>query len=297
MGDEASAAAAAGSTTQVAGGATGTPPAAAPATGGTPVAAPANAPWYSGFSDTDLKGYVEVKGFKDPQTMAESYRNLEKLRGVPQERLLTLPEKLDDDKAMADVYKRLGRPEKASEYDVKLPPGVSDDFANWARDNFHNLGLSKKQGETLASKWNERIVADAKSHEDKIVADSNVQHEKLKQEWGAAFEHNINEVRALAKATGLTAETYQSLEATMGVDGFAKFMHGLVTKFGIKLGDHAFQTGEFNQNSFGPLSPAAAKAKLDMLMSDKEWVAKYTANSAKEKQEMETLQRYMLAGE
>jgi len=59
--------------------------------GGQPGAGGAGGEWYAGIADEGLRGYVQTKGFKDPGALAESYRNLEKLQGVPQERLLKLP--------------------------------------------------------------------------------------------------------------------------------------------------------------------------------------------------------------
>ena len=56
--------------------------------------APASTDWTSGLTD-EMRGYVQNKGFKAPQDVVESYRNFEKLHGVPQDRILKLPENLD----------------------------------------------------------------------------------------------------------------------------------------------------------------------------------------------------------
>ena len=86
----------------------------------TGAAAPSTPPsWTTGFTD-ELKGYVDAKGFKDAQSVVESYRNFEKIKGVPQERLLTLPEK-DEDPSWNDVWKRLGRPDQPKDYQLEVP--------------------------------------------------------------------------------------------------------------------------------------------------------------------------------
>src|SRR4051812_7514574 len=90
---------------------TGTPPPSTgtpPPSGGAP-AAPAD--WTAGLNEA-TRGFVENRGFKDPQTLADSYVNLEKLMGVPKDRLLQVPEKDDDAEGWGKVYNRLGRPEK-----------------------------------------------------------------------------------------------------------------------------------------------------------------------------------------
>src|SRR4051812_22872278 len=73
----------------------------------TTTTAAANAPWYGGVADAELRGFAELKGWKSPDDALVSYRNLEKLQGVPPERLLKLPEKADDP-AWSEIHGKLG---------------------------------------------------------------------------------------------------------------------------------------------------------------------------------------------
>ena len=88
-----------------------TPDTAAPVVTETPAAPAAPADWTAGLPE-EMKGYVQNKGFKDPSAVVESYRNFEKLMGVPQDRMIKLPEKAEDKAAWDSIYNRLGRPEK-----------------------------------------------------------------------------------------------------------------------------------------------------------------------------------------
>ena len=83
--------------------------------GNTGAGAGAPADWTSGFND-ELKGYVTSKGFKDPASVLESYRNSEsligKLKGVGSDRIIGLPEKADAPE-WKDNWNKLGTPKEA----------------------------------------------------------------------------------------------------------------------------------------------------------------------------------------
>ncbi len=52
-------------------------------------------------------------------------------------------------------------------------------------------------------------------------------------------------------------------------------MSFLVSKFGIKLGEASFHGGDSNASSFGQMSPEAAKAKREELLSDADFYKKW----------------------
>lgn len=231
------------------------------------------APWFSTFQTPENRGYAESKGFKDAESVVESYRNLEKLHGVPKEKLLRLPDKLDDDKALSEIYNKLGRPEKADGYEVKVPEGADPEFGNWAKGLFHEAGLTKRQGDSIAAKWNERMAGALKAHQDAEDAAFNSQVENLKKEWGAAYDQNLGQAKKLATAMGLDEEQAEKMSRVVGVDGFFKMIHGLQAKFGIKLDEAGFK-GEGGQGFGQILSPEGARARINELKSDKEFTAR-----------------------
>lgn len=221
-------------------------------------------PWAS--LSEDVRGYVEMKGFKDVPSVVESYRNLEKLRGVPAERLLTLPAKEDDAEAWASLYGRLGRPEKPEEYGIE---GVNPDLIAAA----HRNGLSKRQVSELAkflqeSAGKQKTEADAKWEADQAAAD-----EALKREWGGEFETNIKAATQLANRvrTGMGMDQEQwdafadKLQRAVGVEAAVK----MFALLGRGLGEHKFIEGEGKGEGFG-MTPARAKAELAALRADPE---------------------------
>jgi len=250
-----------------------------------PVSQPATAEWTASFND-DLKGYVHNKGFKDPGAVLESYRNLEKLIGAPKERIVKLPEKADDP-AWAEVYDRLGRPKDAKEYTIKAPEGLGEDkqFVDWAKGKFHELGLTRQQGEKLSQSWNEYVATQMNGASEANQQASKEAEQALKKEWGAAFEQNLNVVDRAAKQFGLEDKHLLALRQALGPAEAAK----LVLKIGQGIGEDTFVAGETRASSFGALTPAQAVNRIGALRQDPDFVRRYTGGDSNAKAEMERL--------
>lgn len=260
----------------------GTPPPAAANSGGAP-------DWLSGFTD-EGKGYVQNKGWKTPVEAIESYKSLEKFHGVPPEQLVKLP-KDDNPEAWNEVFKKIGRPENADGYKLAMPEKSDPEFAKWAKSAFHESGLTTKQAEKLASKWNEHVNGTLKSMSEQKAAQVTQESDGLKKEWGAAYDQNVNVAKRAAASFGIDAATIDKLEDAMGYAGVIKFMHGL----GAKTGEASFVTGDSRQTGFqggGALTPGQAKARITELRSDPGFVAKYVANDASAKAEMQRLHEF-----
>lgn len=266
--------------------ATGTPPPAAPAAASGGATPP---DWMSGFND-DLKGYVQNKGFKDPSAVLESYRNLEKHLGAPKERILQLPEK-SDDPAWNDIYGKLGRPEKADDYKIEIPQGHGDEkFAAWAKGTFHELGLSAKQAETLAQKWNGYVAEGLKGQVEAQQAEADRQDKALQQKWGAAYEQNIGVAREAMAKFGVDTAKIDQLESALGYAGVIELLYTI----GAATGEHSFVGG--NNGGGGAnraMTPQQAKAEYDRLMTDKNWVAKWVSGDKEARELKSRLVQFM----
>lgn len=249
------------------------------------VAAQQQSSWYSGFSDETLRGYIETKGFKDPSALAESYRNLEKLRGVPENELVRIP-KEGDTEAWNAYYARMGRPENADGYSLPVPEGGDDAFAKQAAQWMHEAGLTPAQAQILAGKNNEFIAAQMKAHQDQQAVESDRQMSELKTEWGQAYEQNTEIARRAAQQFGLDANMLSSIEDAIGT----KQLMVLFNNIGQGLGEHKAHGIGSGDNSF-KLSPEAAQERIKQLGGDPDWSKKYLAGGANEKAEMERLQQ------
>lgn len=262
-------------------------PAAAPEAQTTAAPAPAaNANWFDGFGD-DLKGYVQNKGWKDPAAVVDSYRNAEKLLGVPADQVLKLPKSDAPPEAWNDMWAKLGRPEDPSGYGFKAPEGGDPSFSEWAGKTFHELGMPKAMAEQLAAKYDEFGAAMQQQAQEAQAAKVESEAAALKLKWGAAHDQNTRMAAQAAQNMGLDADTIDALESSMG---FAKVME-LFHNLGSKMGESDFVSNGSNAG-FGALSPEAARSKIAELKADKEWTNRYLSGDRAAREEMSKLHKW-----
>lgn len=245
--------------------------------------------WTDAF-DPDTKEYVTQKGFQDPKAVIESYRNLEKLRGVPQERLLKLPE-TGDEKGWKEVYEKLGKPATPEGYGLQAKDPNNTGFVDWAKTTFDRLNLTAQQGQELVAQFNAFNEAQEKTTNESHTAAVQGQVLSLKKEWGAAFEQNVAAAQAAYRRMGIPDKAIDALEKTMGFDGVIKMFHGI----GAKVGEHAFIDGggQGKGAGFGDLilAPGEAQAKIKALKADPGFVERYVKRDAGAVAEMERLHK------
>lgn len=266
----------AGTNNPSAGAGQGNPPAA------TPPAGASAADWTSSLSD-EMKGYVQNKGFKDPTMILDSYRNFEKLMGAPKEKLLRLPDNIDDPQAANEFYSKLGRPGAAADYKIAPKEGGNKEFAGWMETTFFDAGLSTKQAEKIVNKWNEFQGNTAKAAEAAESAKLTEQEIALKKEWGAAYEQKISTAKKAASKFGVEDQVIDALEKQMGFDKVMKFFDAI----GSKIGEAEY-VGSGSANSF-QMTPAAARSRIEDLKTDTEFKTKLLNGDTAAKTEWERL--------
>lgn len=262
--------------------ATSTAPAAAPDA----APAPAVGNWFDGFND-DLKGYTQNKGWKDPAATVESYRNLEKLVGVPQDQLLKLPKSDAPPEAWNDIWNKLGRPSDPKEYGFQAPEGQDPAFSEWMGKTFHEAGVPKAMAEKIAAAYAEFGQQMETQQQEARQAQLATEAAGLKTKWGAAHEQNLGIARQAAQGLGIDGETIDALEAGMG---YAKVME-LFHTLGTKMGEGAYVSGERGQQS-GVLTPEAAQQRIQALRKDTDFLNRYQNGDAKARQEFEQLHKW-----
>lgn len=249
--------------------------------------------WTSSLPDS-AKLYVSQKGFKDPGAVLDSYQNLEKLMGAPKERLLRLPDKSDAPE-WGEIYDKLGRPKAPTDYAFqgvkdasgKVTPG-NPEFTSWAQKQFHDLGLTKAQGETLAAKWNEYAVSGQTKESEVRSATTKAEALALNKEWGAAHEQNIKAAQAAARQFGLGQAEVDKLEASIGFGKTMKFLAAV----GAKVGEDGFVIGQTEGGFSGALTPEIAQAQIADLRNDKDWTQRYLSGETAAKSKIERLMKF-----
>jgi hypothetical protein len=154
---------------------------------------PPAASWRDALPET-LRDHVGIARYETLEKFAAAKLTLDKHVGVPEERLLRLPEG-EDPAAMGKVWDQLGRPSAPDGYELPAPPeGIADvtkETADRARALFHELGLTATQAKALWQFQNEhgaQIMAADKAASEAATAAATAQ---LKSEWGAQFDARL----------------------------------------------------------------------------------------------------------
>lgn len=248
--------------------------------------------WITSLSP-DHQAFVTGKQYKGVADIIDSYRNAEKLLGVPADRVLKLPGADGKPEDWAPIYDKLGRPKDAAGYglDALVPKGENGEFMKAAAGKFHELGLSKSQAENLTKWYNEQAAGATTNFAANQAAESQAQQQKLAAEWGQAYDQNVGRAKAAASMLGVNDEkTIDALQSVMGFDGVFKFFNTIAEK----IGEDNFPSSE-SQGSI--MSPEAAKAELANLRNDADFRKKFLSGDVEARKRMEQLQKWASPGD
>lgn len=248
-------------------------------------AAGAAKPWYEGKLDAGLVGHAQNAGWKldDPATLAieavKAHREARSFIGVPESRILKLPEKTDDDAGWAQVFQRLGAPADAKDYDfstVKHADGSAPDakLVDVARAAAAALRAPKDKAPEIA-KAVVKLLDDQKA-EQTAVATAKITEEKaaLARSWGTKADENMLTAKIGAKRLGVDPETVALLEQQVG---YSKVME-MFRKIGAGTAEDTFVQG--GSGSGSTATREGAQARLNELMADPAWGKRLTAGDA-----------------
>lgn len=255
-----------------------TAPAAGAAPGGD--AAPPQSSWVDAIRDEELRGYVQNKGWKDPVELATGYKNLEKLLGGEK---VPLPKGADDADGWSRVYDSLGRPKTADDYKLQAAEGADPAFASAAAGKFHELGLNLNQAQALAGWYSEQAKAAQTAQMEQAARASENDLRALRQDWGQAWDENVELGRRALKEFGVDQAAAQKLEQAMGT----RWLLEHFSKLGRGLTEHKFEGGRSTQG-FG-MTPEAARARIAALRDDPAWANSYMTGNADARAEMTRL--------
>jgi hypothetical protein len=198
-----------------------------------------------------------------------SYRNLEKLTGVPPEQIVKLPKGMDP-ALMGEVYDKLGRPKSAADY--KLAE-TETPYMKAIAEAMHEAGLNTVQAKKLADRQNAFIEAEngriKQEYEQRVSADINA----LKSEWLDKHDSNIAVAKKAAAAFGMTVEQVNALEKTLGFAGTTKFLYNI----GSKIGEAEFVQNGGSPGEFAGMSVESARGQLDVIMKDKTFSQRFNS--------------------
>jgi hypothetical protein len=243
--------------------------------------------WTAKF-EPEVKGYAELKGWKDPAEAVRSTMNMEKLLGVPADQIIRMP-KADDAEGMTKVFDRLGRPAKAEDYKLTAPEGADPEFAKNASAWFHEANLTTGQAAKVIEKFNAHLAQTRQTAAETEALAVKEGAEKLNKEWGAALEKNKAIVDGVAREFGMSAEQVLGLRKALGTEGAMKFLYSI----GQKLGEDTFVAANGGQKFGNVMTPDAARARITALKLDKEFSTKLMNGNVEAKAEWDRVHQFL----
>jgi hypothetical protein len=216
--------------------------------------------------------------FKDiasVEALAKSYDGAARLVGLDKAQVLRIPAP-DDEAGQAEMFARLGRPEKPEGYEFpELPGALVEGVEPAARQAFHKLGLTAAQAKGVMELYGGQItaaettrLARAAEVEAAVVAD-------LRREWGDAFDDRLHGAnRVIAELGGEALD--KLVRETRMPDGTMMGNHPVLIKFlaeiGQKLGEPGtLKGGSAGQGGAASYTPDEAAAELKALRGDTEF--------------------------
>ena len=229
-----------------------------------------------------------MKGWRGPADMLTSYRALEKMLGSEK---LPLPRDEADREGYERIYKALGRPETPDGYGVVQDGSADPAFAKEAARWFHEAGLSTKQGQALAERFNEHVGRAQAMADQAFDARSSREIDDMRSVWGDRYDANIEMGRRAADRFGLDVPELNAMERAIGT----RRMLTLMQKIGQGFGEHSFVAGDDRGGGFR-MTPQAARARISALKADAGWARRYLNGDADARAEMTRLQEASAGG-
>lgn len=244
--------------------------------GGGEGASKPDAPWQDGLPD-DLKTNPLFRGYKTPEEAMKAHAHLYKQRGVPAERLLTVPDKSQADAPddWAPLHKALGVPEDPKDYDIKLAPEAAADAAGLETVLRELGGKAKFQPGQMAAvieTLNELGAKASEAEAQEKAAETQTVNAALKTEWGGAFDGNKRAIGKLMRdALGgeIDEAAIADLEKTVGSN---LTLSRILAHAAAERGEPETPEGGGRTGGGGgqQLTPAAAQAAVNALYADAE---------------------------
>lgn len=253
----------------------------------------ANRGYDKAFLDNMVK---DPQGYKTLTTMREQHRLLGQYQGGAG--TIVLPKDPTDTKAMDAVYDKLGRPKAATDYKIEIPQGGDSAFALEAAGAFHKVGLNQSQVETLTKWWNEYAGKVSGATEAETATKDAEAIDNVQKEWGVNEKANAEIATRGLNLVGKTLGWDANKMEQMRNSGSCTFNAGEMLKLSKAMGDMGKTTGDSFEGggpgarpNGGGMSPGDAKAKINLLQSDKAFYTRLQAKDANAQKEWDDLHK------
>ena len=218
-------------------------------------------------SSGDSADFIRTKGWDNLDAVIRSYQNLESMLGSDRAgRTIVLPRDADDAEAYAEIYDRLGRPERPDGYELdRNGAPVDEEVLDWYRSIAYEAGLSSRQASALLHAWGKMASSRIDALDRQTRMDREGAAEALREKWGSRFDGKMAAAGRAARRFG--GEQLPALEQALGHAPVRE----LLARIGEALGEDALPAGE-GRAGFG-LSPEEARSSYDQRKRDPAFIA------------------------
>lgn len=221
----------------------------------------------------EYREHPALKDYKDINGVLKSHVELQKMVGTNR---LPMPQADWKPEQYAELFNKLGRPEKAEGYQLpkmEVPAGVELDPAmeQHFRGKLHGLNLTQSQYEGVYKEFIGYLGTQAEAEtqaRDKFFAEAT---ESLKKEWGDKYDGNVAMAqKAYDTLGGQEVKALFDKHNLSNNPQVIKFMANL----GAKMGEDS-ATGNGN-GQMGGITAAQAEAEIKQLSTNPEFRAAFT---------------------
>jgi hypothetical protein len=218
-------------------------------------------------SSGDTADFIRTKGWENLDAVIRSYQNLESMLGSDRAgRTIVLPRDTDDAEAYAEIYDRLGRPERPDGYELdRTGAPVDEEILDWYRSVAYEAGLSSRQASALLDAWGKMASSRIDALDRQTQLNREEATEALREKWGSRFDGKMAAAERAARRFG--GEHLPALEQALGHAPVRE----ILARIGEALAEDALPAGE-GRTGFG-LSPEEARSSYDQRKRDPDFIA------------------------
>ena len=155
--------------------------------------------WKDSISE-EFRKDPSIEKFTEIDALAKSYINATRMIGQDK---IVIPTKNSTQEAWDEAYAKLGRPETADKYNLKIESDIVKMDENAIKsfaEQSHKLGLNNQQAEGILDFYKNNMEGTAQQSKIDTETAQAQSEQQLRQEWGRDFDAKVQQAGALAKA-------------------------------------------------------------------------------------------------
>ena len=213
-----------------------------------------------------LREEPSLKTFDSVDKLAKSYVNAVKMIGGNPDNMVAIP---DEGETWDDFYNKIGRPEKANDYQFGDENGELDGFREFA----HDTGLTQDQASNILKLYGDIQEEQEEAHQNGLEELRTNTTMELQKEWGKNYDGKMDYAKR-AFAQFASPELSQLMDES-GMGNHPEMLR-VFAKVGELMGEDSLVVGTGLGSS--QLSPEQAQQEIQALYSDKEFSKSYRDN-------------------